>query len=488
MSQILFNETFKHINQTFNQTKFGGDVARDPLNSMELIFSWWMTLSCLLGTGLSVWSVWNECLCQTNRNNKGYLNSIMGWIFCTDFVWMMSSTMLFGIQSIQQRFLWTFSCWYIPFSSVLFASSSCMTMTYLAFERYRIIVLEQRISLRSMIGFMSLIWALALVMGTFPLWNLDLDHVQRSPTGVFCMNQWYLDVPTMKAHSAICVSTLLASLMCTCFCYVAIYKKYRSVSGQVRVLSSTETLNRTLEEERTVTRKLVWMVGGFVSCWVLYFFVMMLQLATNQPSNGIYEFIATWLVFSTPTCNSCIFATSSSSFEWCSRCTYSCSCCLSDSSSSLIPVPSSPGKPFDHSVPTSPKATHASSQPAPLSLTPKPTPPTRTPSQPDHLQQPTIAVQPHPTSSLSSSSTTASGRESKHVFHFKRVNVTAKPVHHPSGEYRLTIQSSPHASSPKINMEINVKLDDAVQLGPVPQNETSSNDVDSTPLALIQKG
>jgi hypothetical protein len=296
-----------HANGTADNTSTSAFMDTDSFSSTELAFAWWMTLSCTVGAILSARSVWTE-VHSTFGAQSGYVKTVLVFIFCTDTLWMSTTALLFWIQAIQGSFLWTVSCPYIPFSSVLFASGSCMSMAYLAVERYRMVVKEQRVAKGTMLKAMTVIWCHAALMGTFPLWNLNNGHVNRSPARVFCMNQWYINTPTMRAHSAICVLSLCTSLCCTIYCYVSIYSKYKYVTLQVRMISSSDTLQQADQEERAVIHKLVGIVIGFTGCWILYFFVMMIQLATHEPSPAVFEGIATWLVFSTPTCNAWIFA------------------------------------------------------------------------------------------------------------------------------------------------------------------------------------
>jgi hypothetical protein len=267
----------------------------------ERAFNYILTITCLSGVIFNV-----RTLVLELKSFKPIAHRVMIFIiFITDFIWMMCNFIIFLYQSIIDRFSYGIACYLVPFSAVFLAGGSCIIMTYIAYERYRLIVKEQTISIRRMVISLLILWSWAFILGARPLFYSDPQDfgIEKTGTGIFCMIKWYDPRPEGRFHG---YASFFTCGICIClmyFFYNRIYKHYREVTNNVANASSPHR-----EEEKTFIFKLVGIVVLFVICWTPYFFLMLIQVIQNKPSQYIFEFIATFFVYTNPTCNAIFYS------------------------------------------------------------------------------------------------------------------------------------------------------------------------------------
>lgn len=270
----------------------------------QMVFSIWLSIACIIGLFCNLRTLYKEYE-DLKLQKLIPLRILILIVFATDFFWMFSHTFIYVGQTIKHRILTGFPCYFIPISGVWLASGSCVTMAYIAYERYRLIVKEKMVTMRHMTIWMVIIWSLSFLMGCMPAFYARAEDfgIEITSTGAFCMHKWYDPRPLGRIHSLLCILACSSSICFIAYFYRRVYQKYREVTNNVRDSAATSN-----EEEREVINKLVTIVYLFVGCWALYLFVMLIQVIVGHPLNSIYEGIATILVYFNPTFNALYYS------------------------------------------------------------------------------------------------------------------------------------------------------------------------------------
>jgi len=280
------------------------DTYFNDFGSEQIVFSVWLTFACISGLLCNIRTLYKEYQ-QIKSQPLIPLRVLILIVFLTDFIWMFSHSIIYFMQTVEKRMLTGFGCYFIPISGVWLASGSCVTMAYIAYERYRLIVCEKMVTMKHMIFWMTIIWSLAFIMGCMPaFYKEEKDFgIEVTSTGAFCMHMWYDSRPLGRAHGILSILSCSFSILFIAYFYHRVYKKYREVTGNILVVRTN-----VKEEEKEVVHKLVMIVYLFIACWLLYLFVMLIQVIVGHPLNSIYEGIATILVYLNPTFNALYYS------------------------------------------------------------------------------------------------------------------------------------------------------------------------------------
>src|SRR5579872_2869680 len=152
-------------------------------------------------------------------------------LFSTDGLLGIVDGPIFLYNAINGR--WTDStCHTIAVTSVMFCCQSVLTLTFIALERYFVIVRKRKFPTEWHIPCMAFCWILSFCLGSMSVFDSDIFPYGPSASGFFCVGHWFAPgLGTM--FPVVAISILFTCLTVTAYLYRKIYVETKSIREEM---------------------------------------------------------------------------------------------------------------------------------------------------------------------------------------------------------------------------------------------------------------
>ncbi len=264
-------------------------------SSNEMIGAISMTVLCLM---ISIGNI-VAILLILYRSKKEF-SYILISLFVSDTLLGLTNVFIFLINAINKQWSGgTETCRIIAITGVLFCCQSVLSLFFIAFDRYMIIVQEHKLSQCKIAIGIGTTWIFSILLSTPVLYNSKLK-ISITSSGYYCMYEWY-DQDTI-AVPIICILVLFTSLVGTALFYWAMYKKVVSPilsyveeecnSPHVTSFMSAQTQQKRLKDDEQLSFRMKILVVSFTFNWFPYLINMTYQVISQTESSPWFDGIS----------------------------------------------------------------------------------------------------------------------------------------------------------------------------------------------------